>query len=1045
LDPQPHQRLTALLNCQSYFSFGSGTASPTRLVRRAKERGYRYLAITDYLNVTAGVELFSAAQEEGVRALIGATVPVSIERDTYELVLLARSRAGYANLNRIVTHAHERENRNVPLPVLLSDTTDLAILTGGRNGLISKMMISRRLRVLENVLEQLKGGFNEWLFVQIYHDNYQWDSRRSRIIRRFAISRELPVACTPQIKYADPSNYRLYDALMCSRLGITVDQPNHDRPQNDQSAIDTADAYFARLPFPEAIENTNRLAEACYFDLLPDRLAPPKAHVPTGITPQQHLEQRCFEALLYRYAGEKLEPARTKLLEELLTIQVLDLAEFFLVAAEVTDYCRQRSILAAGRGSAASSICCYLLGITQVDPVRYDLLFERFLHTGKSTMPDIDIDISSSRRDEVLTWVEERFGQTTEAMVCNKITYRLPLAIQDLGRSLGIPPKLRNALTASLGRDFRGLRPPQVDAAENVFEEVLSSSPANAVLTELLRSMEPKHPRHLAPHSGGVVLSKEPLFYYSPLERSSGGIKIIQLDKDDAEALGLIKLDLLGLRMLSALEHAREEVFRMEGAWLDLGDLPDESPVWDLISSGDTLGLFQVESPSQQHISKTMRSRTLRDLAHQIALIRPGPIQSGSVHPYLRRRHSIEKVTYLHPSLEPILKKTYGVLLFQEDVIRICVHFVGMDWVEADRFRKKVSGWTGLENIESDRKRFLEGARRTVGATEEDALAVFNAVKSFQGYGFAESHAWAFALHTYASSWLRVNYPHEFLAAIMTEEPGMWAQSTKRQEARDWGVRFAKLSINKSGVHYRCELVDGIKHICPPLSAIKGISAESARSIVIERLLGGHFESVESFYSRVVLTIDEFQALAKAGVFDHLCPRREALYTLVSLSNAMQAGANSFLTGLPPSPPLKELSNAQEFVWDYQSYGFSTKDMHPLDLIRDQLRELACTPLLNVKHQVRKSSVRTAGLVVGRQKPGTAKGFAFFVIEDGPVRCQLIINPQIWESNRVLLRDASVLVVDGSIVDTASHLAIKLDRVFALSSPMPSRGYHYGR
>ena len=1041
MDPQPHRRLTALLNCQSYFSFGLGTSSPTRLVRRAKERGYSYLAITDYLNVTAGVELFSAAKKAKVRALIGATVPILVEQETYDLVLLARSRAGYANLNRILTHAHEREDRNVPLPVVLSDTTDLAILTGGRNGLISKMMISRQLRVLENVLEKLKGGFHKWLFVQIYHDNYQWDSRRSRIIRRFAISQKLPVVCTPQIKYADPSNYHLYDALMCSRLGITVDQANRNRPQNDQNAIDTADSYFTRLPFPEAIENTNQLAEACYFDLLPDRLAPPKAHVPTGITPQRHLEQRCIKELLHQYAGEKLKLARTKLLEELLTIQALDLAEFFLVAAEVTDYCRQRSILAAGRGSAASSICCYLLGITQTDPVQHNLLFERFLHTGKSTMPDVDIDISSSRRDEVLAWVEERFGQTTEAMVCNKITYRLPLAIQDLGRSLGIPPKLRNMLTTSLGRDFRGLRPPQVAAAENIFEEVLGSSPANAALVDLLSNMEPKHPRHLAPHSGGVVLSKEPLFYYSPLERSSSGIKIIQLDKDDAEALGLIKLDLLGLRMLSALEHAREEIFRTEGIWLDLGNLPDESPVWDLISSGNTLGLFQVESPSQQHTSKTMRARTLQDLAHQIALIRPGPIQSGSVHPYLRRRCGLEKVTYLHPSLEPILKKTYGVLLFQEDVLRICVHFVGMDWVDADRFRKKVSGWADLKNIESERKRFLEGAQRTVGATEEDALAVFDAVKSFQGYGFAESHAWAFAIHAYASSWLRVNYPHEFLAAILTEEPGMWYQSTKRQEARNWGVRFAKLNINKSSVHYRCELIDGIKYIRPPLSAIKSVSTELARSIVIERLLGGHFESVESFYSRIALPINELQALAKAGVFDHLCPRREALYTLISLSNAVQAGTSSFLTSLPPFPPLKQLGGSQEFVWDYQSYGFSTKDMHPLDLIRDQLRELACIPLLSVKNQALNSSVRTAGLVISRQKPGTAKGFAFFVIEDGPVRCQLVINPQIWELSRASLRDASVLVVEGTIVDAASQLTIKLDRVFALSPPIPNRIY----
>src|SRR5690606_25382268 len=270
---------------------------------------------------------------------------------------------------------------------------------------------------------------------------------------------------------------------------------------------------------------------------------------------------------------------------------------------EVTDYCRRHGILAAGRGSAAASIVCHLLGVTQVDPMKHDLLFERFLHTGKTSMPDADIDLSSARRDEVLAWVEERFGAETEAMVCNKITYRMPLAIQDLGRALGLPPELRNRLTKALGRDFRGLRPRAVERAKVALREVLGEAPVADVFLKLLGRMESKHVRHLAPHSGGVVLASDPLTHYSPLERSSGGIKLLQLDKDDAEAMGLIKLDLLGLRMLAALERAREEIFRLEGVWLDLADLPDDVRVWDLISEGATLGLFQVESPSQQHTS----------------------------------------------------------------------------------------------------------------------------------------------------------------------------------------------------------------------------------------------------------------------------------------------------------------------------------------------------------------------------------------------------------------------------------------------------------
>ena len=1040
---KPPLRLKALLSSQSYYSFGFGVSSPQSLAKRAAELGYRYLAITDELNVTAGVELFQAAREYRIRALLGARVPVVVEGKAYPLTLLVSSRTGYANLNRIISQALERESRDVPLPLLLAETRDLVLLTGDREGPVARLLAERRLALLEEVTRQLKGAFPQRLFVQLYHDNYRWDSRRARVIRRFAHSCGLPVVTAPPVRYARAEQYRLHDALICGRLGVSVATPSPLRPQNDCHRLSGPEEYARRLPFTEGIENANRLADELYFELLPERLAPPRAQIPSGADPNRHLAERCFAELLRSYGGSQLEPARQKLLEELATIRALGLADFFLVAAEVTDYCRRHGILAAGRGSAAASICCYLLGITQTDPVRFGLLFERFLHTGKASMPDVDIDIGSARRDEVLAWIEERFGASSEAMVCNKITYKLPLAIQDLGRALGIPPQLRDELTRSLGRDYRGLRPPQVERARAVFDEVLGDCPANEALRSLLALMEPKQPRHLSPHSGGMVLSAEPLLHYSPLERSSGGIKIIQLDKEDAEALGLIKLDLLGLRMLSALERAREEVFRLEGSWLDLAELPDEPAVWELIGRGDTLGLFQVESPSQQQTSRVMRVRSLRDLAHQIALIRPGPIQSGSVHPYLRRRRGVEPVSYLHPSLEPILDQTYGVLLFQEDVLRICVHFAGMDWVEADRFRKRVSGWTGLEEIEPDRQRFIAGAKEQVGASEEEASAVFEAIKAFQGFGFAESHAWAFALHTYASGWLRVHYPAEYLAAIMTERPGMWSQSTKRQEARSWGVGFLPLSVNASGVHYRCEWAAGEKLIRPPLSEIKGVGAEAARAIVIERLCRGRFASVEAFHSRLALPAEAAPALARAGAFDSLLPRREALYRLAALGQAAPAGANTLLDGSPPTPPLAPLSRREELIWDYRSYGFSTQAVHPLDLIRDRLRELAALPLAQVRRRGRKSLVRTAGLVVGRQKPATAKGFAFFVIEDGPVRAQLILSPQLWEENRVLLRDASVLVVEGTVEETASQLAIKPELVLGLPSPVSTRGYHY--
>jgi error-prone DNA polymerase len=1046
--PLTAERLTAVLCTHSAYSFGAGTASPTTLVRRAAELGYTAIALTDTINVTGGAELFAAAREHGIQALIGATVPVRVEDDVYPLVAIAASRSGYRTLNELITHAHARDERDVPWPVLLSHTHDLIVLTGGRDGLPARLLAARRVHELETRMRDLRGAFPERLFVQLFHDRLPWDARRARVLRRFAQSLSLPTVTAPEVRYARSQDYRLYDALVCARLGITVQEPHEDRPRNAAAAMPAPEEVAARLPFPEALHNANLVAESAAFDLLPERLITPVARVPTGLTADQHFERRCFEALLARYDHDALPSARRKLEEELATVRALGLAEFFLVAAEVTDYCRAHGILAVGRGSAAASICCYLLGITGVDPVRHDLLFERFLHTGKAAMPDIDIDISSARRDEVIAWVESRFGAATEAMVCNKITYRLPLAIQDLGRALGLPMELRTRLSRSLGRDFRHLSPRRAREAAVAFDEVLGDAPAKEVLLGLLTAMEPSHPRHLAPHSGGVVLAREPLTHYAPLERSTGGIKLVQLDKDDAEALGLIKLDLLGLRMLAALERAREEVFRLEGVWLDLTDLPDDTRVWDLISAGATLGLFQVESPSQTHTSRVMRARTLRDLAHQIALIRPGPIQSGTVHPYLRRRNGLEPVSYWHPSLEAVLGKSYGVLLFQEDVLRIAVHFAGMTWIQADRFRKKVSSFRDVADIEPDRQAFIEGAERHVGATREEAERVFEAVKSYQGFGFAESHAWAFALHAYASGWLRVHYPAEYLAAIMTEEPGMWSQSTKRHEARNWDVPFLPLDVSRSGVHYRVEraLRAGrpVKAVRPPLCAVKGVSSDAARAVMLERLRAGPFASIDDLYARVVLDRDVLETLVRAGALDAVGNRRDLLYRVGVLTGAAPAGAQPLLGAPVPTPDLEPLGVAGRLVWDMHTTRFSTLELHPIDLVRDQLRELAAISLHAVARRPRGTRVRSAGLVVSRQRPPTAKGFAFYVIEDGPVRAQLIISPDLWRAHRTLVRDAAILLADATIVDTGYQLTLKAETLAMLEGPVAVSGYEFG-
>ena len=1075
------ERLTALLNVHSYYSFGAGTASPTSLVKRAAELGYSHIALTDDSNITGCVELFQAARKHGVTALIGATVPVVCGSGTHPFVLIAASPTGYATICRLLTLLHapeerpavgrsrppqvleKREERVVTFNELLAHSEGVVLLSGPREGVVSSLLAERRITELERLLDRLKEAFGEHFYLQLFHDRYRWDSRRASVIRHLAHHRAIPVVSAPEVRYAAAADYRLYDALTCARLGISVQQPHERRPQNACQYLPSAEEVTSRLPFKEGFIGARLIAERASFDLLPERICPPSARVPVGLSAHQHLEQRCFSRLASCYPDPALRAdAEDQLREELGIIREFDLADFFLVAAEVTDHCEQSGILAAGRGSAASSVICYLLGVSKADPIANDLLFERFLHTGMKEMPDIDIDVSSARREDLLAWVEERFGATTEAMVCNKITYRLPLALQDLGRALGLPKELRDRLGKVLGRDFRGLRPHGARLATEVLEEVLGDSPALAALLDLLTRMERKHARHLAPHSGGVVMVRGELTDYSPLERSTGGIRLLQLDKDDAEAMGLIKLDLLGLRMLSALERAREEVLRLEGVWLDVFNLPEDERVWDLIEDGATLGLFQVESPSQMQTSRAMKPRSMADLAHQVALIRPGPIQSGTVHPYLRRRQGKEKVTYWHPSLEKLLAKTYGVLLFQDDILRIAVHFAGMSWTEASRFRKMVTDWgDSLADLEPFREDFIERGMRKVGASRSEAEAVFEAVKGYQGFGFSESHAWSFAQHAYASGWLRVNYPAEFMAAILNEEPGMWPQLTKRHEARSWGVSFLPFDINRSGAHYRCEHVSPTpisvpggdphfpvtlsdKAVRPPLSEVKGISKDAAADILTERLRHGHYLDVDDLYQRITIPLDCLEQLVRAGAFDEMQPRRDALYRVGVLATSQEPGAPVLFSGAPETPYLQPLPQPERFVWDFKTTRLSTLELHPADLVRDQLRELGCVPLWRARRSPRHTTFRTAGMIVARQKPPTANGFAFFVIEDGPTRAQLIISPDLWESHRALLRDASFLVVDAAVEDTGHQPAIKALTLASLPLPITVRGYHYG-
>jgi error-prone DNA polymerase len=890
--------LTALLNVHSCFSFGEAVSSPRRLLEVAAGHGFSHVALTDTTCVGGVVELHQAARAQGLGAIIGASLPVTHDDETHPLLVFARNRQAYARLNRLITRVRDGE------PLGLGDLRcePLTVLTGPRASRLGQMLEADDALAARAWLEVLRRTFSARVFMQLFHDQHQGDARRVRLAYQFALDAGLEPVAAPEVRYASEDQWMVHDALTCARLGIDLDQPHPSRPTNPAQAIQTPEHYASRFPFPDALENTERLARRLSFTLLPERLVPPRASIPRGFTARSHLEWRCRAALSERYPPAQRRQAGARLEHELALIRQHGFEAFFLVAAEVMDYCRDRGILAAGRGSAAGSIVCYLLGVTVTDPLAHDLLFERFLHGGKATMPDIDIDLSSARRREVIAWVEERFGADggtgarhggCEAMVANRITYRLPSAIEDLARALGVPPAQGLELSRALGRDYRGLRPHRARDAQVVFDEVLGDAPVKQVMLDVLERMDRGHVRHLAPHSGGVVLSRFPLDQYSPLETSSGGIRMIQFDKDDTEALGLIKLDLLGLRMLSAIENALEEIERTEGVRLDPYRLPDHPKVWWRIGRGDTLGIFQIESPGQINLSARNKPRSLVELAHQIALFRPGPIQSNTVHPYLRRRWGREPIQYLHPSLEPILSVTFGVILFQEQVLRVCHHFAGLDWVRADRYRKKLSTWETEDDLTELRAEFVAGARRTVNASEEVAGEVFAMCAAFRGYGFTESHAFAFAQHAYASAYLREFYLAEYSCGLLNEAPGMYARQTLAQEAIRQGVRLLPLDVNASPAQFGpgrsppCR--NRVKAVRFGLNGVASLDEETPARIALERLRGP-FSGLADFHGRVRLKRNELEALARAGAFDGLMPRREAIYQARVLEHSLPPG-----------------------------------------------------------------------------------------------------------------------------------------------------------
>lgn len=1014
----------------------NGASSPEELVECAAEQGITHLALTDINGVYGAVRFQKACEQWNIKPIFGAEVSIESEgQASGSLVFLAADNRGYELLCNLLTQAHLR-NRNVPILALESCAAFAKhgfCLTGTQESRLWKHLDAGDWIGAQKWLNVLSQAFGERLFIEVANHGLEYSKQRLRELLQCSELMGIPVCASGDVRYAKPDHYRRYDLMRCIHHIQSVFHPHPDRPKNAEQYLKNSEQLLQDLGNEQAFLHAQQIAQACQVDLLPGYVTPPKAAVERS-NPSSRLRQLAEKGLLKRYKqSAEVQRARPMIERELAVIEDLMLEEYFLVVHEIVSEAKRRGILCSGRGSAANSIVCYVLGITHVDPIRHRLLFERFLHRGRKGTPDIDIDFDTERRDEIITWIVHRFGIDQTAMTATVVTYQLRSAFRDVAKALGWPIEKINTVSKQLPHG----RCSHIDAYRELIIHHFGKSPLVSVLINMVKALE-ECPRHLGLHAGGMVLSREPLNRFTPVQISANGVKMVQFDKDDVEALGLIKFDILGLRMLACISEAQELIHRYIDSDFDVDQLAlDDPATFEMICSGKTLACFQIESQGQLHLLARNQPENFDDLIAEIALFRPGPLQGGVVHPFVNRRKGIEPTRYAHPCLEPILKDTYGIILFQEQVLEVVHRFAGLSLEEADRFRQLMSKFRDPGDMEDMRVRFVQGAQNQ-GIDEATATDVFEKVSKFVGYGFCRSHAAAFAKIVYQSAFLKCHFPAAYLAAFMQHRPGMYNQMTLEEEARRFGVAIKTVDINRSSMRFDISPHKMGWAIQKPIMAVAGMTPQQARNIVMQRMKRA-FTSVEDVYIRCNLHVDVMRNLARSGAFDSLeSDSRKALWKVGVLykkwgrTSRVQPESERPQNQQPQSelfdrplieadeiPMLPSLSPSEKLDWDYDTHQAGR--VHPMTLVRRELIDLEIRPIEKCYRLAKTNSnpflrdsnspiISTAGIVILRQRPPTANGFMFVTLEDETGFIQCIVAPDVCTKLSQVLFHSSLIV-----------------------------------
>jgi error-prone DNA polymerase len=1065
------------LHTNSAFSFLHGASQPEALIERVSQIDMPAIALADRNGLYGAARFHTAAKQSKIKAHVGAEIAVSDfgrqltpsawlpqqhPQDPSRVTLLCASQAGYRNLCQLITRFKMRETTKAEGAATLQDlhefSSGLICLTGGEEGPLAAALACEGQDGARKVADRLASIYGRGnLYLELQRHQLREEECRNQSLLALSSNLHLPVIATNGVRHTTEKDREILDVFTSIRHHTTLDRAGRLLAANSERHLRTAREMTELFgDIPEAVANTRIVSDRLEFTL--DNLGYEFPHypVPDNETMDSFLEKRVEEGVRKRYCQPDkrhlLDKAHEQIRHELDLIAKLGFAGYFLIVWDIIRYCQRHGFLVQGRGSAANSAVCYALEITAVDPIGMELLFERFLSENRGEWPDIDLDLpSGDHREQVIQYLYERYGALGAAMTANVISYRGRSSAREVGKVLGFEEEQLARLASMVGHwEWRGMN----DTMARHFEQAGFDirHPRIAHYLDLCTRMQ-NLPRHLGQHSGGMVICAGMLNHVVPIERASmPGRTIVQWDKEDCADLGLIKVDLLGLGMMAVLKDSLELIPRHYNKQVDLAALPEDPLVYETLRKADTVGMFQVESRAQMASIPHNAPERFYDLVVQVAIIRPGPIVGKMMHPYMRRRQNKEKVTYPHPSLEPVLKRTLGVPLFQEQLLRMAMTVASFSGAEAEELRRAVGMRRSMQRMKDLEGRLRSGmTHNCIGAEAQDNIV--QAISSFAMYGFPESHAASFALIAYASAYLKVHYLAAFTCGLLNNQPmGFYSPAVLIKDAKRHGLRVRPIDVQHS--EWPCSLEsesDGSHSLRIGMSYAKGLRQCSAEALLDARTRDGDFTNVDDLASRVpelnrkvLVLLARIGALNSLGEVEH---RRDALWQVeeAGLPVGPLLSRGGLASKEVPAPrPLKKMTTDERLAADYSGTGLTTSP-HPMAYQRAALRAEDILSAEDLTRITGNRFVRIAGCVIARQRPGTAKGFVFLSLEDETGIANVIITPDTFERDRIIITRSNFLRIEGPMQNQDGVIHVKAFRITPLditAADIRSRDFH---